>query len=329
MAPSMRGSLVTLCISSFVLQPLIRLRAQFLSVSSGWRGGFVEMPHVSNNPAGRSTWDASNRSGAHPSFVKPVSDTPEPDLQRAIKAVLNAKRVAVVVGAGISTSANIPDFRSSTGLFASLKARFPNAKLTSGRDLFDVNAWKDPDTLSLHFGMLAELHKMCGAAQPTAFHQFLKRLDDDGKLSRVYTQNIDGLEEKAGLTYGIPSQDEIQSHSSSANRSRPTPPLTPSKQNLKRKRDQNSSDQQLPPTPRSTPPPSQNTDSQPSASQSELGESCSSSQLSTVSTITCKPNSTQALQSKPKTRAASAAEAAEAPAPPRPLEPSLSTPFLG
>ncbi|POV99961.1 hypothetical protein PSHT_13282 [Puccinia striiformis] len=266
--------------------------------------------------------------GPIPSFVKPVSDTPEPDLQRAIKAVLNAKRVAVVVGAGISTSANIPDFRSSTGLFASLKARFPNAKLTSGRDLFDVNAWKDPDTLSLHFGMLAELHKMCGAAQPTAFHQFLKRLDDDGKLSRVYTQNIDGLEEKAGLTYGIPSQDEIQSHSSSANRSRPTPPLTPSKQNLKRKRDQSSSDQHLPPTPRSTPPPSQNTDPEPSHSQSELDETCSSSQLSTVSTITCKPNPTQALsQSKPKTRAASAAEAAEAPAPPRPTRAKPIDPF--
>ncbi|OAV91892.1 hypothetical protein PTTG_27842 [Puccinia triticina 1-1 BBBD Race 1] len=194
--------------------------------------------------------------GPLPSFVKPVSDPPGPDLQRTIKAVLNAKRVAVVVGAGISTAANIPDFRSSTGLFASLKARFPNAKLTSGRDLFDVNAWKDPDTLSLHFGMLAELHKMCGAAQPTAFHQFLKRLDDDGKLSRVYTQNIDGLEEKAGLTYGIPGQDEIPNHSSSnTNRSRPEPPLTPGKRNLKRKRDENP-EAQLPPTPRSTPPPS-------------------------------------------------------------------------
>ncbi|KAI9624953.1 hypothetical protein H4Q26_016520 [Puccinia striiformis f. sp. tritici PST-130] len=351
MALSMRGSLVTLCISSFVLQPLIRLRAQFVSVSSGWRG-FVQMPHRANlrpsnfqaepahstNHLGRFHLSQSScvvlpgtrqtALGPIPSFVKPVSDTPEPDLQRAIKAVLNAKRVAVVVGAGISTSANIPDFRSSTGLFASLKARFPNAKLTSGRDLFDVNAWKDPDTLSLHFGMLAELHKMCGAAQPTAFHQFLKRLDDDGKLSRVYTQNIDGLEEKAGLTYGIPSQDEIQSHSSSANRSRPTPPLTPSKQNLKRKRDQSSSDQHLPPTPRSTPPPSQNTDPEPSHSQSELDETCSSSQLSTVSTITCKPNPTQALsQSKPKTRAASAAEAAEAPAPPRPTRAKPIDPF--
>ncbi|EFP74138.1 uncharacterized protein PGTG_00094 [Puccinia graminis f. sp. tritici CRL 75-36-700-3] len=270
--------------------------------------------------------------GPLPSFVKPVSDSPEPDLQRAIKAVLNAKKVAVVVGAGISTAANIPDFRSSTGLFASLKARFPNAKLTSGRDLFDVNAWKDPDTLSLHFGMLAELHKMCGAAQPTAFHQFLKRLDDDGKLSRVYTQNIDGLEEKVGLTYGIPGQDEIQSHSSQTSRSRRSdPPSTPRERNLKRKRDENGS-AQLPPTPRSTPPPSQRSESEPSNSsnsQSELDEP-GSSQLSTVSTITSsdqKPSSLDTPKSKPRTRAVSAAEAAEAPAPPRPTRSKPVDPF--
>ncbi|WAR51668.1 hypothetical protein PtB15_1B104 [Puccinia triticina] len=259
----------------------------------------------------------------------PVSDPPGPDLQRTIKAVLNAKRVAVVVGAGISTAANIPDFRSSTGLFASLKARFPNAKLTSGRDLFDVNAWKDPDTLSLHFGMLAELHKMCGAAQPTAFHQFLKRLDDDGKLSRVYTQNIDGLEEKAGLTYGIPGQDEIPNHSSSnTNRSRPEPPLTPGKRNLKRKRDENP-EAQLPPTPRSTPPPSQRSESEPSQSQSEPDDPCSS-QLSAASTITSsdrKPSCPETPKSKPKTRSASAAEAAQAPAPSRPTRSKPIDPF--
>jgi len=266
--------------------------------------------------------------GPLPSFVKPVSDSPEPDLQRAIKAVLNAKKVAVVVGAGISTAANIPDFRSSTGLFASLKARFPHAKLTSGRDLFDVNAWKDPDTLSLHFGMLAELHKMCGAAQPTAFHQFLKRLDDDGRLSRVYTQNIDGLEEKAGLTYGIPGDDEIQSLSSLNNRSRPDPPTSPRKRNLKRKREESGS-AQLPPTPRSTPPPSQSAHSEPSNSQSELDEPCSS-QLSSVSTIipsNCKSNCPATPRSKPKTRADSIADAPQASIPPRPTRAKPIDPF--
>ncbi|MBW0501251.1 hypothetical protein O181_040966 [Austropuccinia psidii MF-1] len=195
--------------------------------------------------------------GPLPSFVKASPADPQPELKRAIRAVLNAKKIAVVVGAGISTSANIPDFRSSNGLFASLKARFPNAKLTSGRDLFDVNAWKDPETLSLHLGMLAELHKMCGAAQPTAFHQFLKRLDDEGKLSRVYTQNIDGLEEKAGLSYGVPSHDEIQSSSSSSSSRQISHSQSNhrQKQNLKRKRGQEFP-AQLPPTPRSTPPPS-------------------------------------------------------------------------
>lgn len=40
-------------------------------------------------------------------------------------------------------------------------------------------------------------------AQPTLFHHFLKRLDEQGRLQRVYTQNIDALEERAGLTFGL------------------------------------------------------------------------------------------------------------------------------
>lgn len=41
-------------------------------------------------------------------------------------------------------------------------------------------------------------------ATPTPFHQYLATLDQRERLLRVYTQNIDGLEEKAGLTAGIP-----------------------------------------------------------------------------------------------------------------------------
>jgi NAD-dependent SIR2 family protein deacetylase len=37
-------------------------------------------------------------------------------------------------------------------------------------------------------------------AAPTKFHQWLGKLQTEGKLLRVYTQNIDGLEMKAGLT---------------------------------------------------------------------------------------------------------------------------------
>lgn len=134
-------------------------------------------------------------------------------LLRSTRAGLSTEReadpvdgVPIPAGAGISTAASIPDFRSSGGLFATLKERFPEARLTSGKDLFDVAAWKvislaqlhleqlthrngaqDPATLALHLGMLGELHTQCEDAEPTAFHRLLKRLDDEGKLSRVYT----------------------------------------------------------------------------------------------------------------------------------------------
>lgn len=46
----------------------------------------------------------------------------------------------------------------------------------------------------------ASLAQKSEDSQPTLFHKLLKTLDDCGKLVRVYTQNIDGLELKAGLS---------------------------------------------------------------------------------------------------------------------------------
>lgn len=56
---------------------------------------------------------------------------------------------------------------------------------------------------ALFYTMMAELKDMADAARPTSFHQLLKRLDEEGRLQRVYTQNIDGLEAKAGLSFGF------------------------------------------------------------------------------------------------------------------------------
>ena len=42
-------------------------------------------------------------------------------------------------GAGISCASGIPDFRSSEGLFESLKKQYPEARLNSGKDLFDAS----------------------------------------------------------------------------------------------------------------------------------------------------------------------------------------------
>lgn len=44
-------------------------------------------------------------------------------------------------GAGISVRAGIPDFRSSEGLFHTLKRDNPREALTSGKDLFDASVF--------------------------------------------------------------------------------------------------------------------------------------------------------------------------------------------
>ena len=60
--------------------------------------------------------------------------------RNTMKLFANAKRIIVVAGAGISVAAGIPDFRSSTGLFSTLKA---DTKFKpSGKALFDASVYK-------------------------------------------------------------------------------------------------------------------------------------------------------------------------------------------
>ncbi|KAF8579007.1 DHS-like NAD/FAD-binding domain-containing protein [Ramaria rubella] len=109
-----------------------------------------------------------------------------------------SKRVVVITGAGISCSCGIPDFRSSEGLYALVKSKYPNAVL-KGRDLFDASLFRDPTSTALFYTFMAELKTSIDTATPSPTHHFIKTLDTKNKLLRSYTQNIDGLEEKAGI----------------------------------------------------------------------------------------------------------------------------------
>jgi hypothetical protein len=60
--------------------------------------------------------------------------------RNTMKLLANAKRIIVVAGAGISVAAGIPDFRSSAGLFSTLKA--DTKYKPSGKELFDVSVYK-------------------------------------------------------------------------------------------------------------------------------------------------------------------------------------------
>jgi NAD+-dependent protein deacetylase SIR2 len=86
----------------------------------------------------------------------------------------------------------VPDFRSSGGLFKSLKAE--HKLKASGKQLFDASVYKNDDSTSSFHDMVRSLSKLAASAQPTAFHHLLARLAYDGRLLRLYTQNVDGID---------------------------------------------------------------------------------------------------------------------------------------
>lgn len=77
------------------------------------------------------------------------------------------------------------------------KTTLPNMK---GKDLFDASIWADPLRTSVFYTFATSLRQKIKDAEPTSSHKFISHLRDRGKLVRCYTQNIDQIEEKVGLS---------------------------------------------------------------------------------------------------------------------------------
>lgn len=100
------------------------------------------------------------------------------------------------------------DFRSKQGLYALAGQPTSSSSSSSslkGADLFSVQVFNSLATSLQFYRFMASLHTLSEAAQPTPTHKFLDLLSRKGKLRRVYTQNIDGLEERAGLVSAHPT----------------------------------------------------------------------------------------------------------------------------
>lgn len=102
------------------------------------------------------------------------------------------KKIVTMVGAGISTSAGIPDFRSpDTGLYNNLlKYNLPYPQAIFELEYF----YQNPKPF---FQLAKELYP--GTFKPTPSHYFVKLLEQKGLLIRHYTQNIDTLERIAEI----------------------------------------------------------------------------------------------------------------------------------
>ncbi len=109
-----------------------------------------------------------------------------------------SKRIVFFGGAGVSTESGIPDFRSVDGLYH-MKYDFPPEEILS-HHFFMKNTEE--------FYRFYKEKMICTWAKPNAAHLALAKLEQEGKLAAVVTQNIDGLHQMAG------SQNVLELHGS-------------------------------------------------------------------------------------------------------------------
>jgi NAD-dependent deacetylase len=122
-----------------------------------------------------------------------VHDPDDPDeVERQIERVRawvdESDHVVVLTGAGISTDSGIPDFRGPNGVWT----RDPEAEKRATLQHYMADpqvrrrAWRD------------RLEHPAWTAEPNAGHRAITDLERRGKLDRVISQNVDGLQQAAG-----------------------------------------------------------------------------------------------------------------------------------
>ena len=104
------------------------------------------------------------------------------------KWLTESNNIVFFGGAGVSTESKIPDFRSTDGLYNQQYAYPPEVILSH------TFYMKKTD----EFYRFYRNKMLFPDAEPNRAHKALAKLEEQGKLKAVVTQNIDGLHQKAG-----------------------------------------------------------------------------------------------------------------------------------
>lgn len=119
------------------------------------------------------------------------SDNEISKIQQLAEMIENSKRIVAFTGAGVSTESNIPDFRSSKGVYEQIQKEYKRpAEVLLSHSFFKAHP-------EIFFDYLKK-YLIFPNAEPNDAHKSLAKLENSGKLSAVVTQNIDGLHTKAG-----------------------------------------------------------------------------------------------------------------------------------
>jgi NAD-dependent deacetylase len=118
------------------------------------------------------------------------------DVARLREMIGSAARIVAFTGAGISTESGIPDFRSPGGIWTKYKPIYFDDFMSS--DEMRRESWRRK--FATDETMLQ--------AEPNAGHRALAKLVEQGRMSAIITQNIDGLHQRAG----VPDSKVIELH---------------------------------------------------------------------------------------------------------------------
>lgn len=106
------------------------------------------------------------------------------------KIIEESNNIVFFGGAGVSTESNIPDFRSEKGLYQAQQEYGRSPETMLSRSFFDMNT----ETFFDYY----KKNLIYTDAKPNKAHLALAKLEAEGKLKAVVTQNIDGLHQLAG-----------------------------------------------------------------------------------------------------------------------------------
>lgn len=110
------------------------------------------------------------------------------EIKKLKEIIESSKRIVFFGGAGVSTESGIPDFRSKDGLYNQKYDYEPEMILSHN---FFVN--NPEEFYKFYFDKM-----IFDDVKPNECHKYLAKLECEGKLSCVITQNIDNLHEMAG-----------------------------------------------------------------------------------------------------------------------------------
>jgi NAD-dependent deacetylase len=107
-------------------------------------------------------------------------------IEKAAKLILNANRVTAFTGAGISVESGIPPFRGKNGLWSKYDPTF-----------LDIHFfYTNPDD---SWKLIKKIfYDFFGKAKPNSAHFALAKMEKNGYLKSIITQNIDNLHHLAG-----------------------------------------------------------------------------------------------------------------------------------